>query len=634
LSDIIKTFLDKGNYNFKLVGDNYQISCPLCTDSRFRLGIHKESGRWSCFNCRSGSNSDNPEYNMKNLAKAITKHTGSGGLNFAKKSVSERKAEKRISIKKDIGDVCAKRLWKGGKRANKALKYLRDERGYSDETIKHFNIGIKRKFKSTKGNEYIPSSVGYLSIPITEAGELTNIKYRVAQHKKPKDCKEKWLREAGGKSSLFHDEVIDDYSYNEIFIAEAEMDAMSMYEAGIKNVVALTVGAKSFKQFWRDRLARFDKIYICLDTDEDGQAGARKLAQELGMGRCYNIVLPDEYKDLNDYFYNRTKKQVENTKEDFLELTKGATRFNVDELISSNTMFKIVADNILNEDEDGVGGVITSWNTINTRLGSSKPGHFVVVAGRPKVGKTTYCINWMLDLARDHEVPSLYYSCEMNEDSMGRTLIRMTEPTYTDMDDITVEQAKKASMRLPKDLMKFCYPKLGELNLDLIIQNITNSVQRYGTKIVFFDNLLFLARGIKDEDGFDHVGKITQTFKSLAETLGIVFVLVTHPRKTNTNRQLHPDELKDSSSVFQDLDSLVLLHRSYSDEDDDDDDDGGADKVMSATMEVRIVGRYCTGGDCFLYFDGFTGRIFGTGQKYQAMLDERRSKDKKKKLRS
>ena len=102
------------------------------------------------------------------------------------------------------------------------------------------------------------------------------------------------------RSILFNGDAIETHR-DEIFITEGEIDALTLWDQGIKNVVGITTGAGSFDPAWIDQLQAVKKIILCYDPDEPGQKGAREAARRLGYDRCFNVVLPDG-QDVNEYF--------------------------------------------------------------------------------------------------------------------------------------------------------------------------------------------------------------------------------------------------------------------------------------------------------------------------------------------
>ena len=595
---------------------NLQADCPLCTDTKKRLGIkirpklegEKVQGEWKCFNCSARGKT------LNTLKRAVNKNKSN------KKPVFFDVGKKKSAIKKQnplLADKCHEILFE--EKNKQHLEYILKERNLSLETIKHFKIGLRSKFKSKTSGTY--DAGPHLVFPAFEDGNLCFIKYRCLDPEK----KPKWRREEGGKTVLFNGDITTDYDYDEIFIAESEIDSMSLWSAGLKNVVGLTAGADSFDEEWIDQLSRYEKVYLVLDNDEPGQMGAKKIASRLGLGRCYNILLPQDVKDPNEYFQKYSRK-------DFDGLISKAKLFNLEEV---KTLHDIIQDHLSDLENDIVleEGYQTGYKSLDSVLGNIKGGNLVVIAARPKVGKTTFAMNLIKNHVKLYGHPTFNYQCEMEPSDMVSGYVGMSLPykdfpdlpavrrgsdgkpefrsksemeEYKDAKNKRISTIKDVYLKLPTRKLISYHPKSqAELELGKVCDIIRKAVQRYGCKFVVFDNLHFLCRG---KDAKEQIEMCTQAFKMLARELDIVFVCVTHPRKTNHNKELDNDDLKESGSIFQDADAVVLLHRDELDEDEIDleslvGETTSNEDLMSKVMQVKVTARRKGGGRCRLYFN-------------------------------
>lgn len=613
MEDKIRKFLKENKVTLdRESSTHFQMNCFLCTDTKGRLGIEKSSGKWGCFNCASnGKKFSTFQYAYKHKDNVI-----------AKTDIEPDEREKKCTIKSDLHVKMHKRIFKTKK--FKSAKYLIKQRGFSQETIKHFKLGARRRFKSEKSGKAYDAGE-YIAIPYLVDGKCVNIKYRTLD---PEEKKFKWRREKGGVSALFNDNVIDDFEYDEIFITESEIDCMSLWELGIKNVIGLTVGAKGFRRPWFDRLKRFKRIYLVLDTDMDGQEGAEKLAKRLGLGRCFNIVLPEDTKDPND-FIKKYKK------EDLFELAKKAKKFEIQGAKTLHDMMNNLYSKkfLESKKEDTRLNLTTPWRRVNTVLGPMREGFLMVLAGKPKSGKTTIALNLMRYWAGGKDIPCGMYSCEMNAERLSEKFTMMEITTLENIEDAEPIHIKEAMYRLPMDKMAFYYPERKDLTGDMsaiegVCERVKELVERYGLKAFIFDNLHFLCRGENEKSMVDVA---TQQFKLLAEELGILFICVTHPRKTNNNRQLKTDDLKGSSSIFQDADIVWLMHRPYNDGDMTPDEVklGATEGSMSPKTEISITGRWTEGGNTFLAFNGATSTFKDKGIAFNKIVKDTLSKGRR-----
>jgi KaiC/GvpD/RAD55 family RecA-like ATPase/5S rRNA maturation endonuclease (ribonuclease M5) len=602
----------------KIVGNDdskeYAISCFLCTDKRHRLSINKETSRWNCLNCTAGGMKlSTLEWAFKNRTKVKNNDT-----------IEKTEQELKCKIPPNFHKQYFKEIF--NTKDNDCAKYLMKERGFSQDAIKHFELGFRWEFASRRGTY---DAGDHLVIPYIKEGKCVNVKYRKL---KPESKKDKWRREEGGVSALYNDAVIDNFDYNEIIVAESELDAISIWEMGYKNVIGLTTGANGFKNKpeWVDRLERFDKIYLVLDADQAGQDGARNLATMLGLGRCLNVLLPEDANDPNDFLLHKNYSV-----NDFTDLLGHGTKFEVRNTKSLRQHHKkFHHEKFVTKERAKSSKYDTPWKPVNRVLGSLNDGYLFVLGGKPKAGKTSIAMDMMKHWAKKGHNAGIY-SCEMRGERLHDKWL-MSEPhkykSKSGIDDIDELSFYRSCLRLPSNNLHMFNPTIQtDLLIDGVIENSEAMVKRYGLKILVVDNLHYLCRG-GDENAM--VSEATQKLKLLAERLDIMVVLIVHPRKTNTNKQLKPEELKGSSSIIQDADVIWLQHRPFQNDDMKEDEikTGYAKHdPMSFKTDISITGRFTEGGRTFLYFSGAYSTFKCDGIGYESILSEFGSGGKKQK---
>jgi len=108
-----------------------------------------------------------------------------------------------------------------------------------------------------------------------------------------------------------------------------------------------------------------------------------------------------------------------------------------------------------------------------------------------------------------------------------------------------------------------------------------------------------------------------------------------HPRKLGKN-VMTANDLKDSSSIYQDLDLLIILHRDQLEFNDVEKEKEGFDSqpVFDNLTEVYLQGRFIEGGYTRLMFDGDRFLFHEKGGKYQKAIREHNARKKQAKKRS
>ena len=167
------------------------------------------------------------------------------------------------------------------KEDNNILKFFED-RGLSEATVQAYKVKQKDRaiiFPCYKGDK--------LFMTKSRNGEKRFWANKDAQH------------------ILFGWQVIPANS-RVLVITEGELDCMSYYEQGIPAVSVPFGAGQGGKHKWVenefDYLEAFDKIYISMDMDNEGEIAKKDLIERLGRHRCFPVELP--FKDANECIMN------------------------------------------------------------------------------------------------------------------------------------------------------------------------------------------------------------------------------------------------------------------------------------------------------------------------------------------
>ena len=168
-----------------------------------------------------------------------------------------------------------------------AQEYLK-EHGISETTAKKFNLS---------------SDDNFLHIPVKdEDGNLLFTKSRNLNYTK-EGTEPKYKNPAGSHAALFNLNAVKDEP--NIVLCEGEIDCMRLIQGGIPSVSS-TGGAGGFNKDWAS-LFTGKNVWICLDNDDAGKAGTRKVLESIPHARV--ISLPEGVKDICDFFLTHTKKE-------------------------------------------------------------------------------------------------------------------------------------------------------------------------------------------------------------------------------------------------------------------------------------------------------------------------------------
>lgn len=223
---------------------------------------------------------------------------------------------------------------------------------------------------------------------------------------------------------------------------------------------------------------------------------------------------------------------------------------------------KILAD----RETDAVRATPTGFRDVDAMLnGGLRPGELVVVAARPKMGKTAFALNVASHIARGKQV--LVQSMEMpkaqlndrNLAAIGHIpLPHLLNPKQMLPDEWT--RLSEAMEALEK--MGLWLDDQGGLRLMDVRMKAKQVKRKAGLDVMVIDYLQ-LMEGDGDNRNAQIEG-ITRGLKALALELGITIILLSQLNRElerRPNKRPQPSDLRDSGAIEQDADVVIFLYR-------------------------------------------------------------------------
>lgn len=406
------------------------------------------------------------------------------------------------------------------KQENKqVLDYLLVVRKLKLQTLKYFKIG------ATEINE--------VSIPIFKDSKLIDYKFR--------NIKDKVFKRYPGSETwiINEDAIFSSIERGYLIVTEGEFDAMSVWQIGYKNVISSTGGAQNDKTTWVERIPENVKVYINYDNDEPGQEAARKLADKIGLDRCYNVILPT--KDANDFI------KEGHTSEEYGEILKNSKRFEIKDV------FKL-SDVILELENNKVQRATTFLNRFNNYTNGGIPKKsLIVLSGRSGVGKSTILMNFLIDHA-DHNKSVILISLENDIYSVVQRLLEIKYKQKIQ------DWTKNDWLKRKSELVD--YPFYIDMSMNRYsmrdISKVANQAKKlYGIEFLGFDHIGWLPNR---SNSVGELSQMVMDFKLLARENDIIVYLISHIRKVDPSIPITGEDLKGTSSLQQDADMVLLLY--------------------------------------------------------------------------
>lgn len=205
-------------------------------------------------------------------------------------------------------------------------------------------------------------------------------------------------------------------------------------------------------------------------------------------------------------------------------------------------------------------------NLDNVIDGGFKRGQLVIVAARPSIGKTALAIQMMRNAAQDGN-RCVFFSIEMMRDEIGNRMLYSSGMVNSfqiwtgNMDWQSFEQAVGDMGSLPILLNDHAR------NLSDIVFRLTALSRQGRCDIAFVDYLGLINPEDKRIPLYQQIADVTGTLKVTAKRLGIPVVLLCQLNRNAAREDYDPDlyDLRDSGSIEQDADIVLMLRRSGDD---------------------------------------------------------------------
>ena len=212
-------------------------------------------------------------------------------------------------------------------------------------------------------------------------------------------------------------------------------------------------------------------------------------------------------------------------------------------------------------------GLPTGYNSIDKLTGGFMPGHLIVIAARPSVGKTAFAISINENMAVQ-DIPNGIVTLEMKDSELvKRVFSRQSKVGNTAITKGRLSPAEHQQvMASYKKIAAFPLWLCDVRGIDIheLKSIIRKMVREKGIKIVFIDYLQLIRHSLFGKE-VESLSIITSELKILAQELDIPIVLLSQLNRDSTKAGSKTvptlDQLRGSGSIEQDADMVIILYR-------------------------------------------------------------------------
>lgn len=238
-----------------------------------------------------------------------------------------------------------------------------------------------------------------------------------------------------------------------------------------------------------------------------------------------------------------------------------------------------------------VTGIATGYADLDNLTAGLQNSELVIIAARPSIGKTAFALNLVRHAILETRIPVFFVSLEMARIEIAERLLACQSRVNCfnirqgrlNADDIgRLMEAGEALKGNSRDgYVKLFIDDTPSQTMLRIAANARRLKLREGLRLVVIDYLQLIEPENRRDPRQEQVAQISRRLKFLARELNIPVVALAQVNRQSEDRQDHRprlSDLRESGSIEQDADTVIMLHRPGRYQDDDNDN----------TVEVNI----------------------------------------------
>ncbi|SIT85818.1 replicative DNA helicase [Microbacterium sp. RU33B] len=213
-------------------------------------------------------------------------------------------------------------------------------------------------------------------------------------------------------------------------------------------------------------------------------------------------------------------------------------------------------------------GIPTGFSGLDQLTNGLHPGQMIIIAARPAMGKSTLALDFARTAAIKHDKPTIFFSLEMGRSEIAMRLLSaegsiplqsMRKGMLDNRDWTTVASTRGRINDAPLYI-----DDSPNMTLVEIRAKCRRLKQRVGLKMVVIDYLQLMTSGKRVESRQQEVSEFSRALKLLAKELQVPVVALSQLNRgaeQRSDKKPALSDLRESGSIEQDADMVVLLHR-------------------------------------------------------------------------
>jgi twinkle protein len=510
--------IDEFNQHGLEVGKTQGI-CPLCSHTRkpknrkLKCASYDwERGLGTCHNCNS----------------TFQLHT------YERKGASEREYVRPVFSTKTHQAP-----------SSKVVEWFKS-RGITQSTLEALNVSEGSEFMPQTGKNENTIKFNYFM-----GNQLINIKYR--------DGRKNFKLYKGAEKVFYNINSI--VGHDTVVIVEGEIDALSLHEAGVPNVISVPNGATlnhnnlDYLDNCIDYFEDKTKIILAVDADEPGTMLKQEFVRRLGAENCYIVDFAD-CKDANEYL-------IKYGADDLKSAIHNAQQVPLENVSTLKTVENDLKDFVKHGFKPGFQVGLQNFD----KIFSTYTGQFITVTGIPSSGKSDFVDQMVVGYNNNYGWKTAFASPENQPIYLhAHKLMRKHWGDMPSRGDIGGDKWKQVANHVNDN---YYFIDMDKYSLESVLRKGAELVKRKGIKCLVIDpyNKVRDTNAVSDDVNrytMDYLSKI----ESFCKKYDVLTFIVAHPTKMMRDQNGKIQEptmynIKGGGEWYDASYHGLLVHRDY-----------------------------------------------------------------------
>ncbi len=238
--------------------------------------------------------------------------------------------------------------------------------------------------------------------------------------------------------------------------------------------------------------------------------------------------------------------------------------------------------------KQAITGLATGFKKIDELTSGLQPSDLVVVAARPSLGKTSFCLNIAEHAGMELGKSVAIFSLEMTEIQLvQRVFSMMSQVSFSDLRSGRVKERDRdkiaeASSRFGQSNI-FIDDSAGQTALEIRAKSRRLKKDNGGLDLIIVDYLQLMRGDRRVESREREIAQISSSLKALAKELNVPVIAVSQlSRQTEIRSDRRPQlsDLRESGAIEQDADVVIFIHRPDFYKREEDEKSGEAEIII------------------------------------------------------